>query len=277
MSVTTHCQCWILRRRDGHVQGFTDHDHPLEIEGVACEAVAALDASEARAALGLGADAQDVAGALRSDAIAEADIAAGRLDGAEVSVWRVDWRRPAERVLLRRATLGEIVREDGAFRAELRGLAHGLDAADVRRFTRRCDAAFGDRRCGVDLAQWTVSATVEAVPDELTLVCPAAAGEKDDHFAHGRVLFVDGANADLSVEVSASRGARIHLWRAPAFPVAAGTRIRLQAGCDKGWNTCRAKFGNGVNFRGFPHVPGTDFALGYAAGGAVHDGGALVE
>ena len=51
----------------------------------------------------------------------------------------------------------------------------------------------------------------------------------------------------------------------------------LTAGCDKRFSTCREKFANPLNFRGFPHMPGNDFALGYATSGSTNDGGKLVE
>lgn len=52
-----------------------------------------------------------------------------------------------------------------------------------------------------------------------------------------------------------------------------------QAGCDKRFTTCRNKFGNGVNFRGFPHLPGNDFIIGGTGAGdpgaGPFDGGSL--
>ena len=35
----------------------------------------------------------------------------------------------------------------------------------------------------------------------------------------------------------------------------------MTAGCDKRFATCREKFTNIPNFRGFPHMPGNDFVL----------------
>ena len=40
--------------------------------------------------------------------------------------------------------------------------------------------------------------------------------------------------------------------------------MRLVAGCPKTFAACTAKFANGVNFRGFPHLPGNDFTFGPA-------------
>ena len=46
-------------------------------------------------------------------------------------------------------------------------------------------------------------------------------------------------------------------------PIAAGDEFTVTAGCDKQFATCQAKFANGVNFRGFPHMPGNDFVTSY--------------
>lgn len=43
--------------------------------------------------------------------------------------------------------------------------------------------------------------------------------------------------------------------------------------CDKRWRTCVDAFGNGANFRGFPHVPGDDFIAAAPVVGGRHDGG----
>lgn len=44
-------------------------------------------------------------------------------------------------------------------------------------------------------------------------------------------------------------------------------------GCDKRWSTCVGVFGNGINFQGFPGLPGDDFLTAYPAEGGTHDGG----
>ncbi|MNT98193.1 hypothetical protein D3C72_2407210 [compost metagenome] len=47
------------------------------------------------------------------------------------------------------------------------------------------------------------------------------------------------------------------------------------AGCDRRLTTCREKFENVPNFRGFPHIPGNDFVLRYPRQGDNLDGRAL--
>ena len=46
-----------------------------------------------------------------------------------------------------------------------------------------------------------------------------------------------------------------------------------QASCDKAWTTCRDRFGNLVNFQGFPDLPGDDYLAVYAADSPANTGG----
>ena len=52
----------------------------------------------------------------------EADLTAGRFDGAEVQAYLVNWAAPQDFLLQFRGSLGEISRADGSFKAELRGV-----------------------------------------------------------------------------------------------------------------------------------------------------------
>jgi uncharacterized phage protein (TIGR02218 family) len=58
-------------------------------------------------------------------------------------------------------------------------------------------------------------------------------------------------------------------------PIEVGDTFDITAGCDKRLETCRDRFSNVVNFGGFPHMPGNDYALAYAKQGDRNDGGSL--
>tara|TARA_R110002051_G_scaffold308629_5_gene380741 strand:- start:47475 stop:48119 length:645 start_codon:yes stop_codon:yes gene_type:complete len=45
------------------------------------------------------------------------------------------------------------------------------------------------------------------------------------------------------------------------------------SGCDRRFATCRARFANIINFRGFPHMVGNDVLQASAASEAIRDGG----
>ena len=274
--VTTLCRCWSLRRRDGVSLGFTDHDRDLTVAGHVHEARTGLEAAEASAELGFAVSGGDVAGALSSFGLTEADIAGGLYDGATVETWLVDWTHPGTRLLLDLATIGEIRREGDAFVAELRGLTHRLDAERGRTYRATCGAALGDARCRVDLAPWRTTGQVTGVPEPATLSVALAGGLADGLFTGGRLTWTEGANAGFAADLRLQLGALLELWSAPPRPVAAGDAFTVTAGCDKRLATCRDRFANAVNFQGFPHMPGND-AVMRAVPGSDHalDGGSL--
>jgi hypothetical protein len=197
----TLCHVWTLTTADGAVQGFTDHDRDLTLDGVACRAASGWTAGAAEAEVGLVAGGLAVGGALDSEALTDADIAAGRYDGARAEMWKVDWARPDLRVRLWVGTIAKMRRDGDRFVADLQGPLAALERVVGRTCGRDCDARLGDSRCGVD------------------------------------------------------RG---------AFP---------GLDCDKRWATCVGVFANGINFQGFPDIPGDDFLTAYPAEGGRHDGG----
>ena len=58
-------------------------------------------------------------------------------------------------------------------------------------------------------------------------------------------------------------------------PIAVGHDFVVRAGCDKRLETCRDRFANVVNFRGFPHIPGQDTVIRYPNRGDANAGEVL--
>lgn len=276
---TTLCWCWRVDRKDGVALGFTDHDRPLSFDGVDYEAIAGFTATEAQSQLGLAADNLDVAGALRSDRITETDLADGRYDGAAVRVWRVNWAGPAQRLLMWRGQLGDVSRGALAFTAEIRSLSARFDETRGRLFQHACDAELGDARCGVDLTRssYRVTGAVTDVTDAARFAVSVSTGYADNWFRRGRLTFSTGVLAPLSFEVrsqTAFAGTQmIEVWPAASRPPGIGDAFVLTAGCDKAFATCRDKFANTLNFRGFPHMPGDDFVFRYPRRDEAENGG----
>lgn len=273
---TTLCHAWRVTRRDGIVLGFADHDHDLNFADTTFLAASGFDASGWEAASGLAAPSGDVSGALSSDAISEADIAAGKYDGARVEQFLVNWAAPAQHIRLKVMEVGEITRSDGDFRAELRSVAYRLGQTRGRIYAHRCDADFGDARCGRNVDLFKASGTVAAAPDLSRMRVDGLDAYANGYFRYGVLTFTSGVNHGLSADIEGhvrdGDVATLIFWLPlPARP-AAGDTFDIVAGCDKSFATCKAKFDNGANFRGFPHMPGQDFAYSYADGETEHDG-----
>lgn len=279
--VTTLCRCWLVERRDGRRMGFTDHDEDVAFGGDVYAASTGMTAAALQLSTGLDVDNSQVAGALSAAGLTEADIAAGLYDGARVTHWLVDWRRPDLRVQIFAGRLGEVVRGGIGFEVELRGLAEALARPVGRVFLRDCDAVFGDGRCRADLSVpgRVREGTVASVRARGRFLAGGLEGSAAGWFARGRIEWLSGANAGSAGQVKQdlllAEGRLVELWEEPAGPVAVGDGFRVTAGCDKRAETCREKFGNLENFRGFPHLPGEDWVNGYVRDGDRHDGASL--
>jgi uncharacterized phage protein (TIGR02218 family) len=282
--VTTLCRCWIVSRRDGVVQGFTDHDQDILLDGVNCRAGTGITGSEATEQLGLAVQGSDISGALADDELTEADLAAGRYDAAAIEVFIVDWSEPALNVLLMKGALGEVRREGAAFTAELRSLTHRLAEDTGRLYTATCNADLGDARCTIDLTDAAFRGSgMVATLDGAAIFHASGLDDFDDGwFTAGKISFTSGANDGLAVEIKTHRvdagTVSIELWQQMPEPIAASDTFVVTAGCDKRFATCRDRFDNTVNFRGFPHIPGNDFVISIPiAGEPGNDGTSLTS
>lgn len=279
---TTLCNAWRLTRKDGLVFGFTDHDNAIEFDGTLFTPESGFLPSAARSELGLNVDDGEVAGAFSSDAITEQDLADGRYDNAIVEVFLLNWQDPDSYLKLRTQEIGEVSFGDHVFRAELRSLAHRLDQPQGRVYSRRCRADLGDDSCKINLnsAQYKASGTVVSASDDRACVVSGISSFDAGWFRYGLVKWQSGQNIDLSAEVldhSDDGGDTTLKFFSPLAHIPqVGDTFTVTAGCSKNFEICRDKFANVLNFQGFPHLPGSDFAYGYADGETVHDGRPLV-
>ncbi len=271
--VTTLAHVWRIVRRDGASFAFTDHDAPLVFDGIACEPMTGLAAGALEKSLGLGVDTASVSGALSSAAITEADLARGLWDGARVDVYRVDWSDPGLRVHLFAGRIGEVRRGQAAFEAELRGLQAPLNVPVGRVFSRFCDADVGDVRCGKDIetGAFRGDGVVTALLEGGAFSASGLEAFEADWFTRGRLSWPGGAISEVAAHRVEGGAAVLELLDGAAPEV--GAVFAIYAGCDKRFETCRAKFGNTLNFRGFPHMPGNDAVQAGPNVSAPMDGG----
>jgi uncharacterized phage protein (TIGR02218 family) len=261
--LTSLAFCWRLERRDGAAIGFTSHDRDMTVDGFRYRAAPGMAPSAIELSDGFSAEMLSVSGALASGAISGEDLLAGRWDGAAVRLFLADWAAPeAPAVPLARGVLGEVRVKGAAFETELLGPTASLERPAVEETSPECRAALGDRRCRVDMGGRVRIVRVAAVAEE-TLVDVAGAAEGDDLYAYGRLRWITGPNSGLEATILRSEGSRLSLREPPAFAPAASDLAEISEGCDKRFETCRGRFGNGLNFRGEPHLPGIDLLTRY--------------
>lgn len=264
--LTTVSRAWQITRKDGQRLGFTDHDQDLTWDGLVFRADAGLSAMALQQSTGLSVDNSEALGAISSESVSEKDISLGLYDGAEVLSWLVNWQDVAARQIVFRGSIGEITRAGGAFRAELRGLTEKLNVPIGRVYQTPCSAVLGDASCRVDVASEGNSFTgpITAVKDNRILQFDETGAYASGWFERGLLTVMSGEASGVSIAIKhdslfSAEQREIGLWEAPSVSLAAGDVVRVVAGCDKRFETCRLKFSNVLNFRGFPDIPQEDW------------------
>jgi uncharacterized phage protein (TIGR02218 family) len=257
---TTLATCWKATLTNGTVVAATSHDQNIALAGVTYQSVAAYTPSDIASASDLSVDNLELEAFLASPHITEADLHSGIWDYAAIEMFEVNYANLSQgRNLLRKGTLGEVKGGQAKFTAELRGLMQAFTRRIVHITTKECTADLGDARCKVDLAPWTVTGTITAVTNNREFADSSRA-EPSGWFLGGKITFTSGLNSGLGMEVKASYagGGAIELQEFMPFDVAVGDSYTMYAGCPKRFaEDCRDKFNNTVNFRGFPHLPGS--------------------
>lgn len=258
--VTTFAHVWRVTRTDDAVFGFTDHDRTLLFDDLACAPSTAVAPGAIEKSTALSVDNASITGALNTDAITEGDLKRGLWDGARVDLFCVDWSDTSLHVHLFAGHIGEVRRGVSAFEAELRGLQAPLNVPVGRVFSRFCDADLGDARCGKDISDSAFS-TASVVSEVLSPTSFRATGLGDyaeGWFTRGRLVWAAGGESEVAAHHNDGLLAAVELLDPAGDLPIAGAAFTIYAGCDKRVETCRAKFANTINFRGFPNMPGND-------------------
>ena len=280
---TTVCNAWSVIRQDGKSFGFTDHDCDMSFEGVTFKANTGMTASALQKGTGMSVDNTEVVGALNDASISEQDLSIGRFDAAKVVLWMVNWANVNDRCIRFRGTFGEIQWTEGSFRVELRGLAEALNRTIGRVYQPDCAAILGDHECKFDLTQanFSMQSPIIGSPASGIYLVESSSSAGDGWFNRGRIEVLTGRAVGLSSAIKFDKRIelqrRIEVWPEFGITPLPGDMLSLSAGCDKRVETCRTKFYNFLNFRGFPHVPSADWAVAYPNSSQPNNGGSRLK
>lgn len=267
---TTLCYCWRIEREDGTIFGFTDHDRDVTVDGTTYLATTGITTTKMVRRLGLAVDNLDIEGAIDDESLTISDIEQGLYDNALVDIYIANWSDPTQFDHISRGTFGNAQMVEAGFEVEFRSLSQRLNQPTGRTYQRTCDAKLGDARCKFVVTP--VAAEIASVQGHVITMTSIA--EADDWYSLG--LLVDATGAQHKIK--SHFGARILLWEQPVIPPEVGSTVTLTPGCRQTIAVCNAKFANSANFKGFPHVPGTDRLMAYPIRGRDdYNGGSLFK
>lgn len=263
--LTTLAMCWKIQRRDAVVKAYTDHDEAIVYDGVTYTPLESGRPSPYRQNASLTPASLDLEMAFASATGTDAELRAGLYDHAEAWTFLINWADTSMGIVkLARGRLGEVEIRDNQARIEFRSLTQLLVTSIGRIYTPECDATLGDARCKVTIASYTKAGTVNVVTsNKVFTISGAASGQVEGYYAYGKITFSSGLNSGISMQVESYVAATnlVTLLEPMPFTVANGNAFTLVAGCDRRFETCKGRFSNKDNYRGFPHIPGLDKAL----------------
>ena len=264
---TNLATCWKATLTNGTVYAATSMDRDVVFASVTYQAASSYKPSNVDSSLDLNPDNLELDGYLSASFITDADIQAGLWDYAAIELFEFNYLDTSMgRNLIRSGTLGQVKTGRQTFNTELRGLMQAYSRVIGRLTTQTCTADLGDARCTKLLGPFTFTGTVTSATANRVITDPGRT-QPDNYFTGGKLTFTSGANNGLSMEVQTYSVGVLTLALSLPYTVAAGDTYSVIAGCTKRFSEdCVAKFANGVNFRGFPHVPGVSI---WKAGGVV--------
>lgn len=277
----TTAVCFRIDRKDGVIIRGTDHDTDIIISSGAFAglyySITAIDATDSSVNSNMAVDNIEVETQDAPDyGVTIDDIQAGRLDGAAVTVFVVNWQSPGtHQEIIKKGFLGAVtIDSDSGIKCEVRGLASVLAQNIGRVISDQCDARLGDSRCGFNVAPITAYCQIAAITSQREFELDIISGATSWAYlpTNGGVLFTSGANDGVEREIRlvtvSSGNLLITTYDELPETLTVGDLVTFTPGCDRNYSTCKY-YGNLANFRGHGvFLPGLDALVkGGASGG----------
>lgn len=272
-STTSLCCCVVLTLASGEVFRYSSAIRSIVVGGHSYEPSSAILPTAARIQAGSSIDNVDISAAIATSFSAP-QLQAGILSGAAIDIFIVDQLEPElGEIPIINGYVGQLSYDQTQFTVSVLGLLARLSQFTGSVVKQTCNCRrLGDARCGVDIdgltetgfsvkCSGTVSGVISAARFSASLAPPEA--YPANHFAEGIIEWTSGdlTGTESEIKLSTANGAEIELQLIPSAPIATGWSFHLVAGCDGKRETCRDKFGNILNFRGFPDLPLNDALL----------------
>jgi uncharacterized phage protein (TIGR02218 family) len=267
MAQPAHTRARMLRLDllDGSSIGITTHDRPILFDlgdgAIVYSPETGIMPGAVSLSIGFDTDNYEVSGPI-ADTVTLDAILGRRFNRARARLFEVNWKSlTAGAIKLMAGNVGEARIEGGKFVLAIRNDLDRYNQTVGRILTPMCDADLGDARCTASFV--SVDAVVTAATDAMRFTVSFTGAYADGFFNAGKVVFTSGALAGTpAMEIHDwSAGGAIVTFMSLADVPAIGDTLSVRQGCPKTRTACRDTFGNAINFRGFPEVPGSDQVL----------------
>lgn len=277
---TTTCRLLQIKPARGDVFGYCSTNRPITFDasdGYGAITYQVMSGFDMSALVVTGDAAVDNAEArvlgLSGGPITEAKINAGVYDGAEFTIYEIDYTNltAGQCYVVQSGYIGKVKSLRGAmFTLELRSLIDLLRQEPWEKWQIGCRVKrFGSQDgeemfpCKYSLAgEWVEDVPVTSVAVESNRTFTASSlAQAADYFAPGMVLWTTGFNAGLSFEVEEfGSGGVISLLFPTPYVISAADEFDIRRDCTRNWsghNSCET-YSNRPNYRGEPRIKPAD-------------------
>lgn len=190
----------------------------------------------------------------------------GGLDGARFKLERIfmDWQTPTDtsagviKLFEGRLVEPEFHRTGASF--EVASDTEVLNVQMPRNlYQPGCLNTLFDSSCGLAKSSYAVLTNVAINTAVNRIQCTLS--EPQGYFTQGVVEFLSGVNMGVKRTIRLHESGALLLTLPLQQLPAVGDQIRVYPGCDKRMDTCKNRFSNLTNFRGFPFIPVPETAV----------------
>ena len=191
-----------------------------------------------------------------STTVTEQMIRSGLLNGAKVTVYRVNYNDlvSGRHEVVAYGRAGETVYTNVGWTTEFRSLSQLLKQTISQPYSLTCRAQFGDSRCTKVFA-WT-SGTVTSLGAETDRIFnDTSIVAANGYYNLGVAEWLTGANAGAQMEIDTYTVGAFQLALGMPFAIAIGDTYRVRLDCSKEFSYCKNTHANTVHFRGENLIP----------------------
>lgn len=268
---TTLATCIEIKLVDGSnvIYRFTDHDKPIEYpssSGFFYLPTSGYIPSASNTKIDLSVDNLNIIGIIDDSTLSYDDLLAGRFDFADAKIFQVNYADTSMGIMsMINGKIGKVTLEDNTFTAELRGLTQFFQQSIGEPYIVLCPADLGDSRCKVNMTPFTATLTVSGIGVGFEKrIFTTDLTDPDGHYDLGLVTWNTGSANEyfkMDVKVYLNANGQVELYEPMPNDIVIGDTATIQTGCDKKWETCRNRYNNQLNYRGFPFLYGLSTAL----------------
>ena len=257
------CSIFTIVAKDGTTRCFTDHDKELIVDGKTYIPSAGVTRFKTKVTNDAEVSSQEMAATVLD--MPHQEMVDGKWDNAQIESALVAWADPdAGKLINFKGSVGAIQFTDEGFRADVQNYLRDLGRNLGHNVTANCRHVLFSQRtpgmiswCGVNRGSYVSNATVTGIVSQKLKVSISNTGRPAEWASAGFAKFTSGSNAGLTFEIKKhllDAGETITFYLPTLAQINIGDTLEITAGCDKRMETCKSKFGNMVNFGGFPHL-----------------------